>query len=526
MEHLQDKTVRVEAMRESFPLFFSYHFGWDEWVDFQMDWMESMQSLRDVMIVWFRASRKTTMVRWYIVRCVLYKIHESIVWQSYEDTSSKESVRSIAKMLTKDSVVADYWHLFPFETKKEDLSKRWMSNFETTNGVKVESKSLWQTLRWANTYDSKSWISARPTLLVLDDIDVVKSVNNVDIINANERKILGETIPALDPLKRKVIFLGNVIAQDGIVPRFRENYENEEWWDCYRQPLFYEDGTNARPEVFTDEVIAKLRADGKTSFNQNYLLIPSTIGSGIFMRAYFDYYLESEFENPESFLKKEDATWWISIDPAFSTSKKSDDAAVVLVGKHLLSNKYYLHDWYSDKSAPSATISAVIVMYNKAVQSWYKIAFISVEDVKINKRQTKFIEDLREELRRHEIHCPLLLFKPKLQKNIRIQDQLETVMSQKWLKTNKSMPDKTFINKMERQFLEFPVGDHDDIPDVLAQSMIMHNRKHWQSKKKEQKPIVSAITRKSIRDVSRSRRWRPTTNYWSYSWLSWRPLSS
>ena len=61
-------------------------------------------------------------------------------------------------------------------------------------------------------------------MLILDDIDVTKSVSNVDIINSNQKKILGETIPALDPLKRKVIFLGNVIAQDGIVPRFWDNY--------------------------------------------------------------------------------------------------------------------------------------------------------------------------------------------------------------------------------------------------------------------------------------------------------------
>ena len=50
-------------------------------------------------------------------------------------------------------------------------------------------------------------MSSRPTLLILDDIDVMKSVTTADIINSNERKILSETIGALDPLKRKIIFL-------------------------------------------------------------------------------------------------------------------------------------------------------------------------------------------------------------------------------------------------------------------------------------------------------------------------------
>lgn len=111
------------------------------------------------------------------------------MWQSYEQTLSAESVREIAKMLCKDSIVEDYGMLFPFDSKREEMAKKSLSNFETTNGVKVISKASGQTLRGANTYDMKEEISARPSLLVLDDIDVFDSVNNVQIINKNESKI-------------------------------------------------------------------------------------------------------------------------------------------------------------------------------------------------------------------------------------------------------------------------------------------------------------------------------------------------
>ena len=136
-----------------------------------------------------------------------YKKEPSIVWQSYEQILSSESVREIAKMLCKDSIVADYGMLFPFESKREEMTKKSLSNFETTNGVKIASKASGQTLRGANTYDAKEEISARPTLLILDDIDVTDSVSNVQVINKNEAKILSETIGALDPLRRKIIFL-------------------------------------------------------------------------------------------------------------------------------------------------------------------------------------------------------------------------------------------------------------------------------------------------------------------------------
>jgi len=49
--------------------------------------------------------------------------------------------------------------------------------------------------------------SARPTLLVMDDVDVESSVENPDIVEKNYNKIMGETISALDPLRRKIIFL-------------------------------------------------------------------------------------------------------------------------------------------------------------------------------------------------------------------------------------------------------------------------------------------------------------------------------
>lgn len=491
-EALKDKVVRVEAMRDSFPLFLAYHFWW-KFTDFQKDWLKSLQSNKNTMLIAFRASRKTTMVRGYVVRSIVYKKDTSIIWQSYEETLSNESVREIAKMLCKSSIVKDYWNLFPFESKKEDLAKRSLSNFEATNGVKIASKSLWQTLRGANTYDMQEWMSARPTLLILDDIDVMKSVTTSDIINANERKILSETIGALDPLKRKIIFLWNVIQEDWVVPRFWRNYNWNPRWNCYWQALFDSKDNNVRPEVFTEDVIEELKADGKVSRQQNYLLIPSTAWSWVFVREYFDYFLLSHFEDVDSPLKKHDLRVWIFVDPAFSTSDTSDDAVILWVGEHRASKACYLLNWYADTSAPSKTINRIIVMYNSLKDQWFTPEFISVEDVKINKQQTQFINDLRAELLKFEITIPLYLFQPRTNKNARIKDNLEPIMSMKWLKFSRNL-DKNFLFKTEQQLLEFPNGDHDDIIDTLWQA-IETFRKRTEKEKPQERATVSLLTR-------------------------------
>lgn len=62
--------------------------------------------------------------------------------QSYEDSLSKSWVREVAKMLMLPSIVQDYGFLFPLEMKRSDMSKSSMGSFETTNGVKIEAKSL------------------------------------------------------------------------------------------------------------------------------------------------------------------------------------------------------------------------------------------------------------------------------------------------------------------------------------------------------------------------------------------------
>jgi len=62
------------------------------------------------------------------------------------------------------------------------------------------------------------------------------------------------------------------------------------------------------------------------------------------VRAYFDYFLLSHFEDLDSILKKPDLRCAISIDPAFSTNAKSDDAVVLGIGEHKISKGYYLID--------------------------------------------------------------------------------------------------------------------------------------------------------------------------------------
>lgn len=92
-------------------------------------------------------------------------------------------------MLSTPEIIRDYGELFPSETKRKDMKKSSISNFEAHNGVKVASKSLGGTIRGTTVFSKSTGKIERPTLLVLDDIDTDSSVKSMKIIESNENKI-------------------------------------------------------------------------------------------------------------------------------------------------------------------------------------------------------------------------------------------------------------------------------------------------------------------------------------------------
>lgn len=290
-----------------------------------------------MLIKGFRGSIKTEIVKVYLVYCICYKIEPYIVIQSYDSGSSEDMVRNVARMLMNESIVKDYWMLFPFTSDKEDMKKRSVSNFDSTNWVRVVSKSLWEKLRWASNYDEEAW-SDRPTLLVLDDIDVIDSVRNVEIINKNYQKITWETIWSLSKERSRIIFLGNVILTDGIVPRFASEKAASPFWKIYHQPLFDENG-NTTWDFFTPSMIDQIRDAEWDAFEPNYLLIPSKLlGMTVFDMSR-DYVVKPYYKEIEWFRLYQHPKWRlkIGIDMAegwergdFSTITALDDMAKVV----------------------------------------------------------------------------------------------------------------------------------------------------------------------------------------------------
>lgn len=346
---------RQEMTANKFLLFWFYYYREDfitPLAPFHYEWIESLFE-KNTFIEWFRWSIKTTLTIAVATYKIANKFCRFVVWQSYEDVASTENTTNIARNLLSKRLEEDYWVIFRLSGgNKEDLEKKSVSNFDTTNKVKVRAASLGQKLRGALSKTD------RPDLLILDDIDVSDSVRNPDIIEKNYQKITGETIWSMTKDgTAQIYFLGNTINQDGIVPRFRKEKKGIQWWRVFTQPLII-DG-EIQWDFFTEEKIKKIQEDeGPIAFNQNYMLVP--------IDSYEDWFIKREHLRYYDYINDEDFdALYMHADTTHTGKSTSDYFCPLILWENKRDKCFYVIDFMLEKLDPEAQARAVINMYIK-----------------------------------------------------------------------------------------------------------------------------------------------------------------
>lgn len=242
-----------------------------------------------------------------------------------------------------------------------------------------------------------------------------------------------------------------------------------EKWEQLVIPALNENNEAIRPSKYSTEYLLKTKDTiWVRDFAALYMQDPIKSTWAIFKPHTFRYFLESDFEKSDWILKKEDIQLAIFVDPAFSTSNKSDDAVVMALGKHKITWDIYRFEIYANTSAPSDTHRAIFNMIDRWEIKWYKVDFVSIEKVNINKEQTKFINDFREEMQNRNRYYTVYEYVPSGKKEDRIKFILERMFDNGKILFMRGN-DITEAKNMEEQLTLFPYTKHDDIIDTLAQ---------------------------------------------------------
>lgn len=215
---------------------------------------------KSVLITGFRGSGKSTIANTaFILWAALNKKYHFFVAIGDTSEQSKQMFRNIRIELEENQLLReDYGDMKVFgsewQTQKMLLA----------NGVLIQGKSRGQKVRGLRHG------RYRPDCIVIDDPEESDWVRTKENRDKTERWIRQEVFPSMATGKTKVIVIGNYLHNDALLARLKKMSLFAHPIDI---PLFDENGVNAWPEKFTDEVIAQKKEEaGFVGWNREYLL--------------------------------------------------------------------------------------------------------------------------------------------------------------------------------------------------------------------------------------------------------------
>ncbi len=262
---LSKKETRVALCEERLDLFAFYYFRQfftHKTKDFHFEWYKDALEDKNILNIWFRDSWKTAIL-WliYIIYCICYSKYYFIVFYAFEKDKAKAKTLNIVNLLKSNKFIKeDFWYLFKDNkvdtTRKDNDSmqeQKTIEEFITTNWIKVKAMSMNMSPRWEQ-FVNKKWEVVRPELLVLDDIDINKSVRNIEVIDNNYAFVTWEIMWWVW-VWWKIIFLWNIIWEDWVIPRLLKYQKDNDSWIVRETTLIDENESIRWPEkfVWTDE---------------------------------------------------------------------------------------------------------------------------------------------------------------------------------------------------------------------------------------------------------------------------------
>lgn len=237
----------------------------------------------------FRWGAKTSWEKIDFARRICYWDRKMMLYGSVDKKNAENALLDIAlELQTNPLLIRDFWQLFFDNDSSEKKSKKsWISDFLTSNWVRVQAITTWQPIRWLIFWPN------RPDYLVYDDFET----NITKKSTALTRKVIehfDEMLPAIAP-HGIVVFLCNKISDTWSVAWLFDKFENNPEWVIFEKAVIEDWEITWKDKfVHTDkeaEVLNKdrpkekrisslesikrtLNKDGRKIYEQEYLNLP------------------------------------------------------------------------------------------------------------------------------------------------------------------------------------------------------------------------------------------------------------
>jgi predicted phage terminase large subunit-like protein len=424
-----------------------------------------------------------------------YGIHNYVVIIGNRQEGAKQLLAMIKyELMNNEELRRDFGDLY-------NKSAWSMMEVITSTGVKIQAAGSGDALRGLNHLGSRPWI-------LMDDIEKDPDVNSADYRDKMQDWFNSVVVPLGSPSPggTKIIWVGTILHVDSVLNRIMKNDtrfktkrfaairtfpERMDLWDEWTDILNSRDygdadnpdqaaeiaGRKAREfyEANREEMergadvlwpkrmslydLMVLRATNRLAFLKEYQGDPRDESTVLFGQ--FTYYDLSEI-NPD------DLEYYGAVDPSLGKNDKSDNSAIVTIGRHKKTGIIYVIDCDAKRRSPDKIIEDVI---EKARRFNYRQ--FAVETIQF---QHLFMTDLAKRSAIEGVYLPIREIKPNSDKWLRIA-ALEPLVTGGFIRFAKQQ--RELIAELEEVGSDGSLPRNDDRADALeaAMSLIRQNKR-------------------------------------------------
>ena len=398
-------------------------------------------------VICFRSWAKTTIVRTFILRKVLYaeaayrwgwaEEAESLFygWVSQTQRKSMENVRFIAMHIEQHPKIKHYFG---------DLSSRGMAGkvwtkeeIELTNNCKLKSTSNLSSMRG----ESMSTIdrgALRYSGVFVDDSESEDNTRTEASRDLIKDTIMNGIYPAIDQDKGRLVFIGTPVhydayAQNLIDTKLKAEATGEDsLWKIFVIPIIDEEGNPSWPQMYSLEKIEQIRQrfihspKGLNGFLQEYMLIVQGKETAVFNEdhiKYHSYQFDYDEEEDVKFIVKGEekipVNIFIGCDPATDIATKTSDFSAIVVTAVDSDMNFYVIHYEHHRAIPTVALRDAegvikgkkgVVDYILDLYEYYHADSATVEDVAMTRTVFQALE--QEKIRRNRFNYSVIPEKP------------------------------------------------------------------------------------------------------------------
>lgn len=306
--------------------------------------------------------------------------------------------------------------------------------------VRISAKSSGSSLRGTKF---NNW---RPSLILLDDIEDEENVSTPEQRNKLKSWLYSVIVPALDPKKWRIRFVGTVLHEDSLL---NSCIKNPRWHPAVFKAHNKDFSHILWPERFTKEMLMDLKDDFKSEgkehlYYMEYLNTVIPVGGAFF---------SVEKIKKVSFIP-EGAEFYSACDLAISVKDQAD--YTVIVTGAMFEDKLYIADIKRGRWGSEEIIDAML----RTERQYHPTNFV-IESGAIQKSITPFLEV---EERKYHTYISKSFVQPVKDKKSRARG-LQGLVSRGYVYILETCD---YIDELSHELEKFGSTNHDDIVDALS----------------------------------------------------------